>query len=201
MGMIRSSITVVEPDAAAPDNNRDAPDSYDGYTNGYDTDYGFDIAPDALADPIPANIAIPTDALAVAEFGTGDVQGEEYDIQRISIDLTDDGYSPAIVVVQGGTDAEWTINNTSTADSNYTMLVPFYNTRLDLLPGENPLYLFPTEYFTFSNGDNTFYGYVKVVDNLNEIDKAAIKAEVAAYETLIYPPEVFEGGGGAPSCH
>jgi hypothetical protein len=32
------------------------------------------------------------------------------------------------------------------------------------------------------------------------MDEAAIKAEAAAYETLIYPPEVFEGGG-APSCH
>jgi hypothetical protein len=76
------------------------------------------------------------------------------------------------------------------------MLVPLYATLLDLEEGENPLYVYPTEDFDFSNGDNTFYGYVKVVENLDAIDIEAIKTEIAAYETLIYPPETFEA-----SCH
>jgi hypothetical protein len=80
------------------------------------------------------------------------------------------------------------------------LLVPYYNTSLNLQNGENQLYLFPTEYFTFSNGDNTFYGYVKVVDDLSVINEEAIKAEAGAYKTLIYPPEVF-ASGGAPKCH
>ena len=76
------------------------------------------------------------------------------------------------------------------------------NVAVSVMEGENPLYLFPTEDFEFSNGDNTFYGYVKVVDDLSVIDEAAIRAEVAAYKTLIYPTQTFAGGeGGAPSCH
>ena len=194
MGMIRSSITVAE-EVAAPSAEGAPRGSAESEPPFYEDGYV------EIADTVPANVAIPTDKLAVAEFGTiDDMYGEKYDIQRVSIDLSDDGYSPAIIVVQAGTDVEWTIDNSSTADSNFSLLVPYYNTRLELETGENPLYLFPTEYFTFSNGDNTFYGYVKIADDLSAIDEAAIKAEAAAYETLIYPPEVFEGDG-APSCH
>jgi sulfite exporter TauE/SafE/copper chaperone CopZ/plastocyanin domain-containing protein len=193
MGMIRSSITVVE-GGATPSADGTPPGGAESGPPYYEDEYV------AAAEPVPANVAIPTDTLAVAEFRTVDVQGKEYDIQSVSIDLTDDGYSPAVVVVQGGMDVEWTIENTSTAADNFALPVPYYNTRLELETGANPLYLFPTEYFTFSNGDNTFYGYVKVVDDLSAIDEAVIKAEAAVYETLIYPTEVFEGGG-ASGCH
>ncbi|MDR1572510.1 MAG: sulfite exporter TauE/SafE family protein [Clostridiales Family XIII bacterium] len=190
MGMIRSSITVIgeggEAAATPGDDGSEAPP------------YGAEYP--EIPDPVPANVAIPVDALAVAELGTIEVQGNEYAVQRVSIKLTDGGYSPAVVVVQGGTDVEWTIDNASAADSGLTMLVPYYGTRLELQPGENTLYLSPTEYFSFSNGDSTSYGYVKVVEDLGAIDEAAIRAEATAYETLVYPPEVFEGGGG-PSCH
>jgi sulfite exporter TauE/SafE/copper chaperone CopZ/plastocyanin domain-containing protein len=191
MGMIRGSIKVVEAGTVTDDGSAAADE----------TDAPFAVG--ASEEPIPANVSIPTDNISVAEFGTIEAgDGEEYDIQRVSIDLTDTGYSSAIIVVQAGIDVEWTINNTGAADANFTMLVPNYNTQVDLLEGENPLYLFPTEDVEFSNGDNTFYGYVKVVDGLSAIDEAAIRAEVAAYKTLIYPTQTFAGGeGGAPSCH
>ncbi|MDR1616646.1 MAG: sulfite exporter TauE/SafE family protein [Syntrophomonadaceae bacterium] len=191
MGMIRSSITVLEEDATA-----------DGTPSATSSDEETSYEPSVnYSASAPANIAIPTNMLATAEFGTIEANGSKYNIQRVSIDLTDgSGYTPAIIVVQAGIDVEWTVNNVSTADSNLTMLVPYYNTKLDLLAGENPLYLFPTEDFAFSNGDNTFYGYVKVVDDLGAIDETAIKAEAADYETLIYPPEIFESGS-TPSCH
>jgi hypothetical protein len=160
MGMIRSSITVVE-EGALPGTDGTPSGDAGSEPPYYEDEYV------AAAEPVPANVPIPADTLAVAEFGTIDVRGEAYPVQRVSISLTDDGYSPAVVVVQAGTDVEWTINNASTADSNFSLLVPYYNTRLELEPGENPLYLFPTEYFTFSNCDNTFYGYVKVVDDLS----------------------------------
>jgi plastocyanin domain-containing protein len=195
MGMIRSSITVVEPGALP-----------EGTASGSSTETGAegslynDTA--TTGEPVPANVIIATENIAVAELGTIDAaDGEEYDVQRVSIDLTDDGYNAAIIVVQAEMDVEWTINNESTADSNSILLVPLYNTALYLEEGENPLYLFPTEEFAFSNGDSTFFGYVKVVEDLAAIDSDAIKAEAAAYKTLIYPPETFDGGGSGASCH
>ncbi|GHU74259.1 hypothetical protein AGMMS49992_15190 [Clostridia bacterium] len=193
MGMIRGTINVVDNVEAA-------------YTSAYaanDTESIYEYDGFFASEPIPADVTIPTENLAIAEFGTIDIgDGNEYEIQRVSIDLTDDGYGPAVIVVQAGIDVEWTINNASTTASNSTILVPLYYTALGLEVGENPLFLFPTEDFDFSNGDNSFYGYIKVVDDLTSIDEAAIKSEVASYRTLIYPPETFDGGGsGAPSCH
>jgi plastocyanin domain-containing protein len=193
MGMIRSSVTVVAADAT--------PDETGAYADGAESEFPYvEGAYAEDADPIPANVEIPTEALAIAEFETVVIEGESYDIQRVSVELSDDGYSPAVIVVQAGLDAEWTVDNTSSAEDNLTMLVPYYGTRLDLKPGKNPLYLFPTEYFSFSNGDNSFYGYVKVVDDLSTVDEAAIKAEAAAFETLIYPPETFLAGASR-RCH
>jgi hypothetical protein len=56
----------------------------------------------------------------------------------------------------------------------------------------------------FSTGNNIFYGYVKIVDDINNVDIEAIKAEVANFETLIYPDGYFEvamNGGGCPCCN
>jgi plastocyanin domain-containing protein len=190
MGMIRGTITVVEEnapvDVSAPESAGN--DSIDSSS--------------APQEPIPAKVRIPTENLAIAEIGTMDVgEVKDYAIQRVSITLTDEGYSPAILVVEAGTDVEWTIHNEATDTKNFTMRVPLYSTILDLITGENQLYLFPTEDYAFSNGDNTFYGYVKVVDDLNAVDMDTIRSEVAAYQTLIYPEERFAGVNGSASCH
>ena len=72
------------------------------------------------------------------------------------------------------------------------MIVPVYNLKGVLQKGENSLGLNPTEDFDFSNGDNTAYGYVKVVDDINNFDEEAVKKEVSEFETLIYPPSWFQ---------
>jgi hypothetical protein len=58
----------------------------------------------------------------------------------------------------------------------------------------------PVQDFEFSTVDNIYYGYVKVVDDINQIDGESIKREVADFETLIYPEAYFDavsrGGGG-----
>jgi hypothetical protein len=186
--MIRGSIRVVEAGAATDDSSAGA---------------NAIVGANASNEPVPANVTIPTDKIAIAELGTTDTgSGEEHDIQRVSINLTDDGYDPAIIAVQAGMEVEWTINNTSASDENYTMLAPNYNTLVNLLKGENPLYLFPTEDFEFSNGDNTFYGYVRVLDDLSVADEQEIRERVAAFKTLIYPAETFASSAGdAPGCH
>ncbi|MDR0813502.1 MAG: sulfite exporter TauE/SafE family protein [Oscillospiraceae bacterium] len=184
MGMIRGTITVLA--AGSAEDNGGASD-YDGTTplpDDGETDFAG----------VPANIKIPTEKLAVAEFGTVTENGVEYEIQRVRIELTDDGYGPAIIVVQAGLTVEWTIAVNASGGSNLVLLAPIYYSALDLTPGENALYLFPTADFEFSNGDNTFYGYVKVVADITAIDEDAIRAEVAAYETMIYPPQMFDGG-------
>ncbi len=179
MGMIRSSITVVEAGAAIPDANAPAAEE------------PVLLSPPELT-PTPAGYPIPTEQVAVASIVDG--------VQQVTIDMTDNGFSPAVIVLQADIQTEWIINNTSSRTGD-TLLFPIYYAKFPLLAGENQIRMYPTDDFDFSIGDNSFYGYVKVVEDLNSVDLDAIKAEVGGYETLIWPPEYFEAGGGAPSCH
>ena len=143
--------------------------------------------------PTPAGYTIPTEALAIASPAT-DEYGNE--IQEVSIELTDEGFSPSVIVVQRDLPVYWNIENTQTDSENGTkLLAPYYSTQLLLGTGQNQLGLYPTESFDVSTEDNRFYCYVKVVDDLSAVDEAAIQEEVAAYEPLIYPQEVFESSG------
>ena len=185
MGMIQATITVVDagPDAPAASDTSAAPAA--GTLGSY-------IEPSA---PTPAGYTIPTDAIAVAEQST-DQDGKP--IQRVEITLTDKGFSPAAVVVQGGTDVQWSINNETGKDS--ALWVPDYYAQLALKPGSNPFYLTPAGDFAFSNGDGGFYGYVKVVKDIAAVDENAIKAEVSQYQTMQYPASYFTGSGAGGSC-
>jgi sulfite exporter TauE/SafE/copper chaperone CopZ/plastocyanin domain-containing protein len=172
MGMIRSSITVVE-EGQIPS----AP-----------------VEPDTA--PSPAGVVILTDSVALAE-----IQDEGY--QTVSMNLRDDGIDPAILVLQRGIPAAWTINNDSLDPGNSRLIFPAYYTQIDMDQGDNGIQLIPSEDFDFSTADNVFYGYVKVVDNLGDVDIEAIKAEVAEFETLIYPNAYFEAAvqdAGQGSC-
>ena len=64
--------------------------------------------------------------------------------------------------------------------------------------GENNIRLIPDIDFDFSNADYTFYGYVKIVDDINEIDTEAIKNEVSQYTPT--KQEIIDYSG-LPSCH
>jgi sulfite exporter TauE/SafE/copper chaperone CopZ/plastocyanin domain-containing protein len=188
MGMINGSITVVEAGAEVPQ----------GSETGSATENGDTVDSSTLPKPVPAGVSIPTDKVAVAKKVTGDYG----DMQRVDITLTDQGFRPAIIIVQSDLVAEWNIvNNASNAENGTAISIPSQNTQLNLSKGENPLYFLPLADFDFSTSDNQFYGYVKVVDSLDKIDVEAIKAEIAAFETLIYPPEFFQGSGDGASCH
>jgi sulfite exporter TauE/SafE/copper chaperone CopZ len=164
MGMIRSSITVVE--------------------------QGADIAAaDSAEEPvftlIPAGVTIPSDEAAVAE------KNEEQGFQTVTIDLRDDGIFPALIVVERYVPTAWVVNNDSRDEGNAALVFPAYYTRIAMQPGENVIRLMPQDDFDFSTLDNVFYGYVKVVDDLDRFDLDAVKAEAAAWETRIYPEEYF----------
>lgn len=143
--------------------------------------------------PIPAEYVIPTDKIETASI-IADQSG--YELQEISVTLTDEGFSPAVIVVQSNLTAIWNIDNKmEDAEKGTALLAPYYSTQLILGEGLNQLSLYPTESFELYTGDDHFYCYVKVVDDLDAVDEDAVKDEVAAFEPLIYPAEVFESSG------
>jgi plastocyanin domain-containing protein len=165
MGMIRGSITVVEKGRNAADTGKSI-------------------------NPAPAGVSIPTDKIALAAIQTGGTVGFRH--QEISVNLRDDGIDPAVIVVQRGVPAIWTINNNSLDPGDSRLIFPAYYARLELKQGSNVMQLMPTGDFDFSTMDNVFYGFVKVVDDLSRVDIEAVKAEVSEFETLIYPEAYFE---------
>jgi hypothetical protein len=171
MGMIRSSITVVEEGQSAAS-----------------------IEEPSLS-PVPAGVVIPTDNIALAE-----IQDAEIPYQSIIVNLRDDGIEPAIVVLQRDMPTLFTINNDSLDSGNNRLLFPAYYTQLDIDQGDNIIQLMPTNDFDFSTGDSVFYGYVKVVDDLNNVDIEAIKMEVSDFETQIYPDAYFEASAAQGNC-
>jgi sulfite exporter TauE/SafE/plastocyanin domain-containing protein len=137
-------------------------------------------------NPKPAGADIPTDEIAFARIMEG--------FQAVTIQLNDDGFEPAIVVMQRQIPALWTINIESFDPGNSLIVFPAYFTRIETVQGENQIQLFPTVDFDFSTGDNVFYGYVKVVNDINNVDEDELREEVANHETLIYPDGYFEMG-------
>lgn len=143
--------------------------------------------------PVPAGYQIPSQDLAIAQPAT-DEEGQA--IQTVTIDLTDEGFHQAVIVVAADLPVSWTINNTlSDAQEGTELLAPDYATKLTLGPGENLLALYPQESFAVSTGDAKFFAYVKVVDDLSQVDEEAIRQEVDGFQTLIYPDSVFESAG------
>lgn len=180
MGMIRGSISVTE----EGDVKGDSGSAGEGVLKQY-----------APQEPVAAGYTIPTDEIAVAEDAI-----DEYgnSIQRITMELTDEGFKPAAAVVKSGVDVEWNIIDSTSGDTYGTqLLVPDFATQLPLEEGENSFYFTPAGSFDFSTGDNAFYGYIKVMDDLNNIDTDAIKKEISSFKTLIWPEDTFQGAGGS----
>lgn len=179
MGMITATITVVEPETDSA--GTDAAQSVTLLSQA-----------EEIGGPVPAGYVIPTDALAVAEQ-TADEAGNP--LQRAMITLTDTGFVPAVVVAQKGIRMEWTIVNERAAIT--AIWVPKYASQIALPAGSNLQALIPTTDFDFFDGSQTFYGFVKVVDDLNAADLEAIKTEVSLYETLRYPASYFQSAAGS----
>jgi plastocyanin domain-containing protein len=170
MGMIRSSITVVAEGEAAAETEAEP-----------------------NLSPAPAGVAIPTDNIALAEIG-------EDGYQRVHTNLRDEGIEPAVVVMQRSVPTLWIINNDSVDPGNRRLIFPAYYILVEVNQGDNGIQIMPEGDFDFSTADNVFYGYVKVVDDLNNVDIEAVKAEVEAHETLIYPDAYFEAAQGPGCC-
>ncbi len=184
MGMIHGTITVA--DAASSNNGSSEEES----TAQNDIDNGNAEA----TDPVPAGYKIPTDKVELAK----EITYQGYPMQEITIELTDKGFSPAVIVVKSGLDVKWNIKNSSSATGSGTqLLVPNYATQLTLKEGETSVSFTPDSSFDFSTGDNKFYGYLKVVDDISKADIASIKKEAADFQTLIWPAETFQQNSGS----
>ncbi|WP_312047877.1 sulfite exporter TauE/SafE family protein [Anaerotignum sp.] len=175
MGMIRSSIRVVEGKSTIPIGDESLEQS---------------VVPNG---PVPTNYTIPTEEMGLGEKGDT--------IQKVTIELTDDGFRPGVIVLQKDMETEWTIHNSSSKESSSKLLIPYFAVQIPLDTAENLLNMYPTDDFSFSNGDSSFFGYVKVVEDSSNINIDAIKKEVSNFQPMIWPSETFASRGGAPSCH
>lgn len=175
MGMIRSSIRVVDGDSTIAEGDKSL------------------VQRDVSDEPVPSDYIIPTE-----EIGLGEKRDN---IQRVTVELTDDGFKPGVIVLQKDMETEWIILNSSSKESNSMLLIPYYVAQIPLNTSENSLLVYPTDDFAFSNGDSSFFGYVKVVEDTSNMDTNAIKKEVTDFQPMIWPPQTFAGRGGASSCH
>ncbi|MCX7922270.1 MAG: sulfite exporter TauE/SafE family protein [Clostridia bacterium] len=127
---------------------------------------------------------IPTDDMQIAQVKDG--------IQEITIKVNDEGYSPAVVVVQKGVKAKIKFDTEKLNSCNNVVVFPEYRGQLNLDGGkkETP-YITPEQDFTFQCWMGMLNGYVKVVDDINNINIDDIKKEVDDYEPA-------SSGGG---CH
>jgi sulfite exporter TauE/SafE/copper chaperone CopZ len=137
--------------------------------------------------PKPAGVEIPTDTIAIAQITDN--------VQRVTIRLGDEGFEPAIVVMQRRLPALWTIIIDSLDPGNSSIVFPAYYAIMETEQGENQLQLVPREDFEFYTADSVFYGYVKIVNDITRVDIDAVKAQVADFETLIYPEGYFKAAG------
>lgn len=136
------------------------------------------------------DITIPTEQVAVAKVKEGK--------QTVEISYNSNGFTPAVIIVQKGMEAKWSIKATEVDANRNSIIFPYYYAQLEVLDGENPINFIPDQDFDFFTSDSAYYGYVKVVDDLEEIDIDAIKQEISQYRPSDYSNS---GGLAGPSCH
>lgn len=149
----------------------------------------YEVAAEDAAEK-KSDYRIPVDEIAVAEIKNGE--------QTVSIDMTADRFTPAVIVMQKNIGTIWNINGVTVDDNNKTLLFPRYYTQIDIQKGENKIYLVPDGDFDFTTSNNAFYGYVKVVDDISKVDIEAIKAEVSKFVPTV---QEFVDNSGLPTCH
>jgi sulfite exporter TauE/SafE/copper chaperone CopZ len=118
---------------------------------------------------------IPVDVIQVARRTD---QGQVADVT-----VNDDGYTPAVIVVQRGVKAKIRFVAEKLSSCNSTVNFPEYRGGLNLGRGqlETP-YLEVTDDFTFECGMGMLHGYVKVVDDAARVDLQAVARQVAAFK-------------------
>ncbi|SHO52907.1 urease accessory protein UreH domain-containing protein [Anaerocolumna xylanovorans] len=168
MGMIRSSIEVV--DNINTESGKDTVISKsqnlleDSSTSGGccgTTPKGFE------------NGKIPTDNITVAEVKDGK--------QEVTVTVDGNGYTPAVIVLQKGVDARIKFEGKDLNSCNSTVVFPEYQGQIDLTKETETPWLPTTADYTFQCSMNMLHGYVKVVDDVKNVNLDEIKSEVGNY--------------------
>ncbi len=179
MGMIRSKITVVT-DLSQSSETGNQQSSQDALPAAGGSCHS---SGQGVLQTNPGNLAASDIAVAKIENGK----------QEVTITVNDAGFSPAVVVLQKGIKAKIKFNPEKLTTCNYAVSFPEYQGSLDLSKGElETPELNVTQDFTFQCWMGMLNGYVKVVDDINNIDLEAIKQEVQA--------NVPAAGSGGGSC-
>jgi len=189
MGMIRSSIKVVDDikdkaavtatdETAAQDTASGDGDNgtADGSTSGGLIGNNTSGALSGCCQAPPEGFEdgkIPTDDIAVAKV--------EDNKQEVTVTVDNNGYSPAVLVLQRGVEAKIKFDGKELNGCNYIVVFPEYQGQLDLTQQTETPWLTITEDFTFQCSMSMLHGYVKVVDDINNIDLDEIKSEIDNY--------------------
>ena len=168
MGMLRSSITVLKEGEEVPK------DEVNTNEEGKETENLWQ--QETVEEP--AGYEIPVDKVAVATI--------DGDVQKVKITIGKNRFQPAIIVLQRGIETEWTIQIDKIKEGREQLLFPDYWSVIPLEKGENKLILYPEADFDFSTEDQKMFGYVKVVDDINEVDLKEIRKEVKEHTTYLW---------------
>lgn len=176
MGMIRSKINVV--DDITQVKGSDSGQSTDASAVGAGGDCCSSFAGSrTIAD-------VTEDEIFVAKVENG--------LQVVTITADEKGYSPNVIVLQKGIKVKFKFDPKSLNECNSIVSFPEYGGGLDLSNGdlETPE-LEVTEDFGFTCGMSMLNGYVKVVEDVSNIDKTSILKDANAYVPA----------GGSGGCH
>jgi uncharacterized protein len=189
MGMISSSIEVVSDLSASRAGNGTAPRAGNGTapaTGRIAAAFGDGGGSGGCCgSSTPGRFAggkIPVDSIEVARRTDGG--------QVAEVTVNDDGYTPAVIVVQKGVKTKIRFIAEKLSACNSSVYFPEYQGGIDLAKGtlETP-WLDVAGDFTFECGMSMLHGYVKVVDDITRVDAKAVARQVAAFTPSV-------GGGG-----
>lgn len=176
MGMIRSKIIVVDDITQAQGSD------VKQLSNSASTGLGGSSCSNSVNAETIADTTVDEIFVAKAENG----------LQVVTITADDKGYSPNVIVLQKGLKVKFKFDPKSLNQCNSYVSFPEYGGGLDLSNGElETPELEVTEDFGFTCGMNMLNGYVKVVEDINNIDKESILIDANAYVPL----------GSSGGCH
>ncbi len=184
MGMIRGSITVTEAGASggASDASGDGGEAYGPGTDGSASPPAGGCCA-AGSFPDFADGKIPTDNIQVAALADG--------VQTATVRVDGYGYSPAVIVIERGAEFTIAFDPAELNACNFLIYFPAYGGGLDLTEHSVTPKLTAEGDFTFECPMGMLHGYVKVVDDLDNVDLESVKRDVGS----------FVPSGGAGCCN
>lgn len=175
MGMIRSTISVVGGDGSIPP-------AEDGGNPG-DTPAGGCCGGGSFSEAF-ADGKIPTDKIQIAKIVDG--------VQQATVKVDSYGYSPAVIVLERGKKFVLRFDPAEINGCNSVVYFPEYGGGIDLTEDTATPELTAEEDFSFECSMGMLHGYVKVVDDLDNVDMDAVIRDVESF--------VPSGGSGGACC-